>query len=488
MFLKRTTLVTLSLLVALAMLVSCAPPAPPPEKVEVTKIVEVTKEVPVEVTKIVEVPAAPKEVTLVAWTIGPDEPSYYRRDNLIDAAERLNADFALAGAPLTIKLEATFDTGDWGDYKSKFMMAAEAHEAPDIICSGHEDAAPWSDAGFIIPLDDYIQKYWDSTYQDIIPALWPACSYKGVKWAIPQDTEARPMYFSKPLLKELGWSDADIEALPKKIEAGEFTLYDLLEVAKEAQDKGVVEPGHGYWTRPKKGGDFYAVYFAFGGEMQDPATGKLVLVKDAYLKHLKFHYDTVFTYKTTPEGFIGTDWSVWHETVSAADKVLFWNGGTWHWAEWTQKYLDGNEQHLWDNVGFALFPAGEPGLPPVELSHPLVYMISADCKEPELAFRVLTEATSADLNSRHAVNSGHLAILLSQAGHPKYAESKFLQQTAYMVKYAVFQPNHPLFGTYDTILWTGLSAVMAGEVTPEEALDIVVGDLQTELGDEVIIK
>ena len=468
MFSKRTMLGVLSLVVVLTLLgVGCKPPTPAPTPTPA----------PPEVT----------EVTIVAWTIGPDEPSYYRRDNLIDAAEKLNKKLEEEGSPYRVKVEATFETGAWGDYKSKFMMAAEAKEAPDIILSGHEDVAPWSDAGFIIALDDYIAEYKD-VYDDIIPALWPACKYKGKTWAIPQDTEARPMYHSKTLLKKLGWSDDEIAALPEKVKKGEFTLYDMLEVAKEAQDKGVVEPGYGYWTRPRKGGDFYAVYFAFGGQMQDPETGKLVLVKDAFLKHLKFHYDTVFTYKTTPEGFIGTEWKDWHTTVSAADKVLFWNGGTWHWAEWTIKYLDGNEQHLWDNVGFTLFPAGEPGLKPIELSHPLVYMVTADSKYPELAFRVITEATCPELNTRHSVESGHLAILKSQLEYPEYKKAKFLSEAGYMVEYAVYQPNHAKFGPYDTILWTALSAVMAGEVKPEEALDIVVEDLKKELGDEVIIK
>ena len=467
MFSKRAVLGVLSLIVVLALLgVGCKPatPAPTPTKA----------------------PAKVTEVKLVAWTIGPDEPSYYRCDNLIDAAERLNKKLEEEGSPYRVKLEATFDTGEWGDYKSKFMMAAKAHKAPDIILSGHEDVAPWSEAGFIIALDDYIAKYKD-VYDDIIPALWPACTFKGKRWAIPQDTEARPMYFSKPLLKKLGWSDDDIAALPDKVKKGEFTLYDLLEVAKEAQDKGVVEAGHGYWTRPKKGGDFYAVYFAFGGEMQDPKTGKLVLVKDAFLKHLKFHYDTVFTYKTTPEGFIGTDWSIWHKTVSAGTNILFWNGGTWHWAEWQKKHGVTEDQE-WANIGFTLFPAGEAGKSPVELSHPLVYMVSADSKHPELAFRIITEATSPDLNTRHATNSGHLAILKSQIEYPDYKANKFLHDVAYMVDYAKFQPNHPDFGTYDTILWTALSAVMAGESTPEDALDAVVKDLKDELGDKVIIK
>jgi len=496
---KRTWLwLTLTLVFAVGLVVACAQPTPQVVEKVVEKTVVVKETVPVEVTKVVEkevtkviekeVEKPPEEITLVAWTIGPDEPSFYRRDNLIAAAERLNADLKAAGSNVTVKLEATFDTGDWGDYKQKFVLAAEAGEAPDIILSGHEDVAPWSDAGYIIPLDDYIEQYWESTYQDIIPALWPSVTYKGTRWAVPQDTEARPMYFSKKLLAEMGWSEDEINALPERIKSGEFTLYDMLELAKQAQDQGVVEKGYGYWHRPKKGGDFYHIYFAFGGEMQDPDTGKLVVVKDALLKHFKFHYDTVFTYETTPKDFIGTDWKVWHETVSSAEKALFWNGGTWHWAEWTQKYLDGNEQYLWDNVGFALIPAGEPGLQPTTLSHPLVYMVSSNSKHPDLAFRIITLATTADLNSRHAVNSGHLAILLSQFNHPAYKANKFLQETAYMVEYTNFQPNHPDYGVYDNIIWTALSAVEAGDVTPEEAVDIVIEEMQAELGDKVIIK
>lgn len=435
---------------------------------------------------------APREITLTAWTIGPDEPSFYRRDNLIVAAKVLNTELTAEKATVRVKVDATFDTGTWDDYKQRFILAAQAGKAPDIILSGHEDVAPWSEAGFIISLDDRIQKFWDKTYKDIIPALWKSVEYKGKRWAIPQDTEARPMYFSKTLLKKLGWSEAEINALPDKIRKGQFTLYDMLKLAKEAQDKGVVAKGFGYWTRPRKGVDFYHIYFAFGGVMQDPKTGKLVLVKEALLKQFKFHYDTVFTFETTPKNFIGTEWKVWHETVSAGNKVLFWNGGTWHWAEWTQKYLGGNEQHLWDNVGFALIPAGESGRKPTTLSHPVVYMVTSEKasgkKNQDLAFRVITIATAPSLNTKHAVNSGHLAILTAQLKQPEYVKAKFLQQTAYMSEFARFQPNHTDFGTYDTVIWTALSAVMAGEMSPEKAVDTVVKELQAQLGDKVIIR
>lgn len=490
---RRWALVAVAFLVASLVVAACATPTPQviKETVVVTKEVEkvVTKEVEKVVTKVVTVEKEPEVqvIKLTAWTIGPDEASYYRRDNLIDAAKRLNQDLEALGSNVRVELEATFDTGDWGDYKQKFILAAQAGNAPDIILSGHEDVAPWSEAGYIIPLDDYIQQYWESTYQDIIPTLWKSVEYKGKKWAVPQDTEARPMYFSKLLLRKWGWTEDQINALPEQVKAGEFTLYDMLELAKKAQDEGIVEEGHGYWPRPRKGGDFYHIYFAFGGEMQDPESGKLVVVEDALRKWLQFHYDTVFTYKTTPEGFIGTDWKIWHETVSAADKVLFWNGGTWHWAEWQVNY-NRTEDFLWENVGFMLIPAGEPGKKPTTLSHPLVYMVSSSSKHPDLAFRIITLATTPDLNARHAVTSAHLAILQSEINHPAYKANKFLQQVAYMVDYTNFQPNSPHFGEYDRIMWTALSAVMAGDMSVDDAVAFVKDEMQAALGDEVIWK
>src|SRR6266702_8182539 len=46
-------------------------------------------------------------VKLTAWTIGPDAPSYYRRDNLVSAAEALNKELADQGAKTTIEVDAT---------------------------------------------------------------------------------------------------------------------------------------------------------------------------------------------------------------------------------------------------------------------------------------------------------------------------------------------------------------------------------------------
>lgn len=142
-----------------------------------------------------------EEITITAWTVGPDNPSYYRFDNLKTAAERLNKILKDLGVDLTIKVDGYFDTTDWSSFKQKVVFGIKSGQTVDIICSGHDDIGAWAKAGYIIPLDDYVKKYWDEEYYDFIPSLWEATKYKGKIYGIPQDTEARPFYINKQVLK-----------------------------------------------------------------------------------------------------------------------------------------------------------------------------------------------------------------------------------------------------------------------------------------------
>ena len=90
------------------------------------------------------------------------------------------------------------------------MLASEAGEAPDIILSGHEDIGAWGSAGLIIPLDDVIGMH--EEFADIVPNLWNSQKLGDVTYGIPQDAEARPIFYSKLLLRDLGWSEEDIES------------------------------------------------------------------------------------------------------------------------------------------------------------------------------------------------------------------------------------------------------------------------------------
>ncbi len=396
----------------------------------------------------------------------------------------------VAAQQLGLKAEAIADPTGWGDYKKKFLLAADSGQAPDIILSGHEDIAPWGQAGYIIPLDDLINAHQD-TFKNIIPELWKSVEWNGKRWGIPQDTEARPLWYNKKKLAELGWSQQEIDSLPDRIKSGEFTLDDMIATAKQAVQKGVVKEGYGYWHRPTKGSDFYQYYFAYGGALDD-GNGKLLFDKAAAEKWFAFQRRVVEE-GITPKNFIGTESKIWHETVTSGD-VLFANGGVWNFADWVKNYAKdkGGEEYLYSFIGWALQPSGEKGKPGVTLSHPLVYMVTSDKasgeQQQEDAFKTITAATTPELNNKHALGSAHLAILTTQLDTPEYKANRILQGTAYMLEFARFLPNHADFGAYDDVVFRAMSAVENGEMSPQDGVNMVVDELQTELGDKVVIK
>src|SRR5690606_21686668 len=112
---------------------------------------------------------------------------------------------------------------------------------------------------------------------DLIDSLWNSVTWQGKIWGVPQDTEARPLFYNKTKLAELGWTQEEIDSLPQRIIDGEFTLEDMIETSKAAVDAGVVEEGYAYWHRPTKGFDFLQYYVAYGGRVYDEASDMLVI-------------------------------------------------------------------------------------------------------------------------------------------------------------------------------------------------------------------
>jgi len=458
------------------------------EKV-VTKEVEkvVTKEV--EVVKTVEVPTGGQLVHLVARCKASPPYENGRCDNLVKAVGAANAALAAAGDDRRIELETIQDDANWGDYKTEFELASQAGEAPDIICSGHEHIGDWATAGYIRDITDEIGNY--PEFDDVIDSLWNATMLNGRIWGVPQDAEARPMYFSKPLLRQLGWSDEEIESLPDRVANAEFTFQDMLDTAAEAVEKGVVGPGDGWWHRPSNGPDFLYYYYGAGGEITQEGTDALVFDKEAALKVYSLLYDAAQVRNIIRPNKLDGDWDFHKEYTSKFDKVMFVFEGIWRWASWHTNYLQdvGGEAYLWENVGFAPIPANEEGTgEPITLTHPLVYMISSQSENPDLALLLISKATTKELNTDYAVASGHLGVLKSQSDYPPYINAKFLSATLPLLKYTTFLPNSPYWSAYSEAYYLGIQAVESGDLTPEEAVDVVVDQLQNELGDNVIIR
>lgn len=462
----------LAVVVVMTLVAACAQPAAPAPAAEAPAAKE--EKAPAQ-------PATEEEIELVVWAQA-NNVEHWRADGPVKAAEMVT-DYKL-------KVTGINDDAGWGDYKKKFTLAADAGEAPDIVLSGHEDVPVWANNGYIVEFTECRNKY--PEFDDVIDSLWSSVTWQGKIWGVPQDTEARPMFFNKTKLKELGWTDEQIAELPERIKTGDFTLDDMIATAKEAVDKGVVEPGYGYWHRPRKGGDFLQYYAAYGGRLYDPEEDKLVVTRSALEQWYAFQRRVVEE-GITPENYIGTEWSIWHDTVSHG-KALFWNGGIWQWADWAVNYVAdlGGQDYLFSFVGYALQPSGIKGKPGVTLSHPLVYMITSEKasgkRNQDAACALLAKTTTPEINTLHAVESTHLGILKSQAEYPEYKNDRFLSDTLYMLDYNFYQPNHVMYGPYFDIVWEFMVEAENGVRSPAEAAEAAIQQLQSELGDVLIVE
>ncbi len=431
------------------------------------------------------VQAQPRTIAIKAWTIGPDAPSVTRFSNLQAAAERLNADLKREGAPYQIKVEGSFDTTNYDQYLRRVLLAFQSGDAPDIVQASAALSTTWAVAGFLAPLDESIPKY--KQFGDIVPSLWSSVKYSGKTWGIPQDTEARPLYFNKVLLKKLGWTDQQIADLPKRVASGDFTWDDVMAVAKDARQKNIIEPGKGYYHRPLNGPDFMQWYRSFGGRDYDARAGKLIFTKAAALRYyrwLRAGVDAGIIEKDR----LNNDWNRFHGPITDGDgKVLFWSGGTWNWAEWSQQWAaaKGGEAWVFDHFGYAPHPAYAKGGRPITLSNPQAYMVAATSKNKDLVVRLIAYTTTPDLDAKHAVGSGHLPVLKRTS---TMFNNRFLTDVTYMLNYTTFQPPHPDLPKWQDAFFRGVSAVESGSAAPEQAVDVVAGEMQRALGGQVVVE
>ena len=481
-----------SLIVLAVLLAACAPAAtaPPPETiietVVVTEVVTEVVEKEVVVTQEVEVPVGGELVTIVARCRAKPPTEDWRCNNLLNSVADVNTDLEAAGDTRRVVVKTIQDNTDFGDIMQEFALSYSDGKAPDILLTGHEFIGTEATAGRIIALDDMLGDY--AEFDNVIDALWNSVMFKDQRWGVPQDTEARPVFWDKTLLAQVpGWDEARIAGLADEIEAGNFTLDDLLDTAEAAVAAGVVDPGMGFWMRPSNGPDFTTLLYAYGADTIDAETGNLVFDTEAGLKYFQF-FERGLTGGGAHSFLTGVWGGSYHPSVSGSE-VLFWAGGAWQWAEWANDWTadKGGQDYQFENWGYGLYPAA-PGGSPNTLSHPVVYLISAQTENPDLALALIAKATTDEANTRHAINSTHLGILKSQADYEPYTQDIFLSDVLYMLDYTTFLPNSPNWGPYSTITYEALAAVQSGDLTAQEAVDLVVEGLQNELGDEIIIR
>ncbi|PRX10797.1 UNVERIFIED_ORG: carbohydrate ABC transporter substrate-binding protein (CUT1 family) [Martelella mediterranea] len=428
--------------------------------------------------------AMAEDYTITVWAGGTGETSHYRVDAITMAADLLEREAAVRGEELNIEVESQI-WSSWDDFKQAVTLAAESDTLPNIIVTGHEDIGPWSQAGAIRPIEDYVDfDAWplNQLYDNLIDVA----SYNGQIWGIPQDAEARVFFFSREKLAGIGYSEDEIDGLTDRVLSGDYTLYDMLDDARKMQDEGLVEEGMAFAPRVSNGPDYWQFYQSFGGQMVDEETGKLIFDKQAMTDMYQFFVDAV-DMGVVPRSYLGMEWDDWHRNVAAGNYGM-WHGGTWHYSQWTGSF---EMTDFFDKVAYSLVPSGNDNGRANSITHPLVYLISTAGSDDDAAVsaELISIASEPRINSLHAVASGHLAIGEDQATVPLYANDRWTTEaTENLLPHANAIPNNADFGIYWDAMYQGLEAAWTGASSVEDAVNAAEADVTSALGDAIIVR
>ncbi|MCM3706944.1 MULTISPECIES: sugar ABC transporter substrate-binding protein [Cytobacillus] len=427
-------------------------------------------------------PADNGVVTISAWSEGAEVT---RLTNLEKASEKLNEELKSQGKDIQVKVEPKSFDGGWDQYAKQFMLSAKAGKAPDIYITPHETIGWLADGNYIMPLDELRDS---KEYADVFPKLWDAASYNGHIWGALQDNEARPVFYNKNILKDLGWNETEIEELPEKVRRGEFTLDDMTKLAEEVVKQGKAK--YGVIHRPVNGADFHYFNYLFGGQLYSEEDNKIVLDKSAVGKQLAYHYELAQK-KLLPDKLISMEWKNVHRMVVNGE-TLFYYGGIWNVFNWgNDNFHDqlGKVDAKWvnENFGMMLVPAAEKGGEPITLSHPFLYTVNAKTKHPDLTKRLLELVADPKLQTEHNLQTFHLPVTERAAEDPEFKTDLTLGNIAYMSEYTTFLPNHEGFTKYSNVFWNSLQAVELGKQTPDQALESMEAQLKVDLGEDLKI-
>lgn len=227
----------------------------------------------------------------------------------------------------------------------KLMTAMSSGNGPDIGQPNWVHCGQWGTEGIIADLTDFVNNDAEFDKDDIIPAAWDRCSYKGRIYSIPVAINSSELYYNKDILDEAG-----VEC-PKTISE----LVDLAVSLTTYDDKGNITRAGYIPDYPWLDNVLWPV--AFDAKWIDEDTNTITFdtpeMKAAYQWQLDIYnaigYDKLMTFKTG----LGTD----AESPFVVDKLAMQFSGEWMF-ETIQKYRPDMNY----GVAYCPYPDGKPEL------------------------------------------------------------------------------------------------------------------------------
>jgi ABC-type glycerol-3-phosphate transport system substrate-binding protein len=454
--------ILISLLLVLGMILAACGPAPTPvtivetvvvekEGETVVETVEVEKEVvvTVEVEKTVEViidptecnlepPAEEVEINMIGWSFPITD--YYAEELVkCDKVENLT---------VNTNLLANADAQE----QVRLALSAGGDSPYDIVHGSNSQVGEWAGVGWMMPLNDLVEKYWDEYNLGEIPEkAWEGVTIDGQIYGVPIVGNTLHLIYRQDVFDELGLAVPD--------------TYD--EVIAMCNTIGLDNPD---WDMPftinLSAGwawelEFFQMLRAFGGDLLDEnnmpafngeegvkAVEKLVEIANACMG---------------PDGY---SFSLNDQEVAIQQGTL---PATNMWASRAANMTDPERTELGDVIAYAPAPRAVAGGPRAGSAWNDFYMIPANTtNDPDLIFRIIMEAADAR-SQRDAAEVG----TPTRASAIEYGGPYMAAANQTIAEGIGIYDKNPAIGIVRAKLGEFLPLVGTGEMTAQEALDAI---------------
>ncbi len=413
------------------------------ETVEVAK--EVTKEVIVEVTKEVivdptecnlEAPAKATEINMIGWSF-PITDFY---------AEELLKCNRIENLKVNTSLLASADAQE----QVRLALSSGGDSPFDIVHGANSAVSEWAGVGWMMPLNDLVEKYWDEyNLGDIPEKAWEGATIDGKIYGVPIVGNTLHFIYRKDVFEEKGLQVPD--------------TYD--EVIAACNAIGLDNPD---WDMPftinLSAGwawevEFFQMLRAFGGDYLDDknmpafageegvkAVEKLIEVANACM------------------GTDGYSFALNDQEVAVQQGTL---PATNMWASRAANMSKPERTSLGDVIAYAPAPRAVAGGPRAGSAWNDFYMIPAKTtNDPDLIFRIIMQAAD-ERSQREAAEVGMATRqAVAQYGGPYLAAANQTINEGIGI-YA----KNPAIGIVRSKLGQFLPLVGTGEMSAQEALD-----------------
>lgn len=384
----------------------------------------------------IEAPESATEINMMGWSF-PITDFY---------AEELNACNSVDNLTVNTQLLASADAQE----QVRLALSTGGDSPYDIVHFANSGVAEWGGAGWLLPLNDLVEQYWDEyNLGDIPQTAWDAATIDGQIYGVPIVGNTLHFIYNSEVYEEFGlevpetYDDviANCEAigLDNRDYDAAFTINLSAGWAWEIEF---------FQFLRAFGGDFLNEDLTpgFNGSEGVQALELIVEVANACM------------------GDFGYSFNLNDQEVAMQLGAL---PATNMWASRAANMTDPERTDLGEVIAYAPAPRVNADSPRAGSAWNDFYGIPATVtNDPELIFQIIMEAADEESQARAAAVGMTTRLAVSDAGGP-YLEAASITVDEGIGSY----DKHPAIGIVRAVLGEFLPLVGTGDLTPQEALD-----------------